>query len=429
MKKVHAALILLIFIAGCMAPNQDNTYRKTRENILTQATPEQVGMSGERLQRIDNLVNEYIDNNWIPGGVALIARQGKIVYYKSFGFNEIESKDSMQTDDIFRIASMTKAITSVAVMMLYEEGKFLLDDPVFMYIPEFENPTVITEIDLDKETYSTKQAKNDITIRHLLTHTSGIGYGFINPEMRFFYEKEDIPDGFVVSDARLGDKIKLLAKQPLLHEPGEKWTYGLNTDVLGYLIEVLSGMSLEEFFHTQIFIPLGMTDSYFYLPDEKVDRLVTIYAEEEDGIHVSEELSYNYPFEGGKSYFSGGAGINTTALDYARFMQMLVNGGEYKNHRLLSRKTIDLMTTNQIGKLRIWGGTPFGLGFSLVSEDQKHLMLSSVGNYSWGGYFSTSYWLDPEEELIATFVTQIYPAIHGDIHQKFQVLTYQAIID
>ena len=219
MKKVHIVLILFAFIAGCMPPNQDNASLKNA-NILTQASPEQVGMSGERLQRIDNLVNEYIANNWIPGGVALIARKGKIVYYKSFGFNEIESKDSMQTDDIFRIASMTKAITSVAVMMLYEEGKFLLDDPVFMYIPEFESPTVITEIDLDKETYSTKQAKNDITIRHLLTHTSGIGYGFINPEMRFFYEKEDIPDGFVVSDARLGDKIKLLAKQPLLHEPG-----------------------------------------------------------------------------------------------------------------------------------------------------------------------------------------------------------------
>ncbi len=326
MKKVHIVLILFAFIAGCMTPNQDNASLKNA-NILTQASPEQVGMSGERLQRIDNLVNEYIANNWIPGGVALIARKGKIVYYKSFGFNEIESKDSMQTDDIFRIASMTKAITSVAVMMLYEEGKFLLDDPVFTYIPEFENPTVITEFDLDKETYSTKPAKNDITVRHLLTHTSGIGYGFINPEMRFFYEKEDIPDGFVVSDARLGDKIKLLAKQPLLHEPGEKWTYGLNTDVLGYLIEVLSGMSLKEFFDTRIFIPLGMTDSYFYLPDEKADRLVTIYAEEDDGIHVSEESSYNYPFEGGQSYFSGGAGINTTALDYARFMQLLINGG------------------------------------------------------------------------------------------------------
>ncbi len=422
-------MILLVFIAGCMAPNQENTLRTRHINILTPATPEQAGMSGERLQRIDNLVNEYIDNNWIPGGVALIARKGKIVYFKSFGFNEIESKDSMQTDDIFRIASMTKAITSVAAMMLYEEGKFLLDDPVYKYIPEFENPTVLVEIDLDKETYLTRPAENDITIRHLLTHTSGIGYGFINPEMQFFYEKEDIPDGFVVSGARLGDKIKLLAKQPLLHEPGEKWTYGLNTDVVGYLVEVLSGMSLEEFFQTRIFTPLGMTESYFYLPDEKVERLVTIYAEEEDGIQVSDEPSYNYPFEGGKSYFSGGAGINTTALDYTRFMQMLVNGGKYNTHRLLSRKTIELMTTNQIGNLRIWGGAPFGLGFALVSEGQKHLMLSSVGNYSWGGYFSTSYWLDPEEELVATFMTQMYPVIHGDIHQKFQVLTYQAIID
>lgn len=425
MKYIPAFFIAFLFIA-CQ-PQSTNENQIIPD--LSEAPPESVGMSSTRLERIDNVLNEYVDNHWIPGAVAVVTRKGKVVYKKSFGYKNVEQNQPMKTDDIFRIASQTKAITTVALMMLYEEGKFLLDDPVHQYIPEFEDPTVLVEIDLEIGKYETEPAKSQITIRQLLTHTSGIGYGFIHPKMNFFYEPAGIPDGFVVSDATLGDKIILLAKQPLLFEPGSDWAYGLNTDVAGYLVEVLSEMTLQEYFSEKIFKPLGMDDSHFYLPEDKLDRLVTIYESTEDGIKPSEEDSYNYPFEGGMSYFSGGAGISATAMDYTRFMQMLLNGGELNGKRLLGRKTIDLITTNQIGDLRIWGGAEFGLGFALVTDEQKHLTLNSVGNYAWGGYFSTTYWMDPEEELSATLMTQMAPTTHGEVHDKFHVLVYQAIID
>lgn len=393
--------------------------------ILTPASPEEAGFSSDRLARIDSLVNDYIDKEKIPGATALIARHGDIVYHRSFGYRNIEETDKMEVDDIFRIASMTKALASVAVMMLYEEGHFLLDDPVSRYIPEFKNPQVLIELKPDT-TCIARPAKREITIRHLLTHTSGIGYPFIHDQIRPLYEKHGIPDGFVITNAVLGPAIRALGTLPLLHDPGEQFTYGLNSDVLGYLVEVISGRTFAEFLDERLFGPLGMEDACFYLPEDKAGRLVPVYSNTADGLRLSDETRFEYPLKGGRSYFSGGAGISCTILDYARFMQMMINGGSYNGHQFLGRKTIDLMTTNQIGYLE--EAAAFGLGFGLVTEQTKHEILSSVGNYSWGGYFSTSYWMDPQEDLIGLFFTQMDPAWYGEIHQKFQVLTYQALV-
>jgi CubicO group peptidase (beta-lactamase class C family) len=424
LSKIIVILIVISTVHFSCTNNssQERTNKSPQQLVVDQ--PESVGFSSERLDRIDSVVNEYIENHYIPGAVAFIARHGKIVYHKSFGMRDPETQDPMEKDDIFRIASMTKALASVAVMMLYEEGQFLLDDPVSKYIPEFKNPQVIVKLNPDT-TYIASPATKEITIRHLLTHTSGIGYPFIDSEVSPIYHKNNIPDGFLITDAVLNKAIPTLAKLPLLHEPGERFTYGLNSDVLGYLVEVISGKSFRDFLNERLFGPLGMEDAYFYLPDEKIKRLVPVYANSDEGLGPSPDTRYEYPFKGGKCYYSGGAGISCTILDYARFMQMMVNGGSYNGHQILGRKTIDLMTTNQVGELYGEGG--FGLGFGLVTEKTKHQILSSVGNYSWGGYFSTSYWMDPEEDIVALFFTQMYPMQYGDIHQKFQVMTYQAL--
>lgn len=415
---------LLIFILSCSPQKQE--VEKDQKDHLTQTTPEKVGMSSERISKIDNLIQDYIEKGWIPGAVGIVARHGKIVYHKVFGWRNIAQKDTLQKDDIFRIASMTKAITSVAVMMLYEDGKFLLDDPISKYIPEFKHPEVLKKTNPDS-TYESVPAKNEITIRHLLTHTSGIGYGFINEELKPLYDKAGVPDGFVLSDAVLGDKIKALAKLPLLHEPGERFTYGLNADVLGYFVEVLSGKSFDEFLRDNIFDPLNMNDTYFFLPKDKESRLATIYAEDSSGIAPSEIESYMYPIQGSKSYYSGGAGLCSTAKDYMKFLQMLVNGGHYNGHQLLSPKTVDLIRTNQVGDK--FGDNDFGLGFGITTKDTKYQMLSSIGNYWWGGYFHTHFWIDPKEDLTAVLMLQMNPVVHGNIADKFQILTYQSITE
>jgi CubicO group peptidase (beta-lactamase class C family) len=334
----------------------------------------------------------------------------------------------MEKDAIFRIASMTKAVTSVAAMMLYEEGGFLLDDPVSGLIPEFKNPRILVKTRARDSSFTSRPAKREITVRHLLNQTSGIGYGNSHPDLKPLYDKARIPDGIVTTDAVLGDKMKALAKLPLLHEPGEKWTYGLNTDVLGYLIETISGKTLQDFFQERIFTPLGMTDTYFFIPEDKADRLVPLYEEPETGvIRKSSVTAFNYPVEGGKNYYSGGGGLCSTARDYAKFLQALLNGGEYNGARLLGRKTLDLMTLNQADGY--WEKNTFGLGFGMTDQRGVSEKPCSVGNYWWSGYFGTSFWVDPEEELVGVLMLQVSPARHGEIHQKFEVLTYQSIID
>jgi CubicO group peptidase (beta-lactamase class C family) len=410
---------LILFIANSCIQSSE----------LQEASPISVKVSEDRLMRIDNMLQQSIDSGWIAGAVGFIARDGKIIYNRSFGVSDLETKSPMGNDAIFRIASQTKAITSIAVMMLFEEGKLLLDDRISKYIPEFANPCVLDKFNEKDTTYTTVPAIREITIRDLLTHTSGIDYaGIGSKNMIAIYAKSDIPSGFVSDKILLGDKIKALGKLPLVHQPGEKFTYGLNVDVLGYLVEVLSGESLDRYFQKHIFEPLGMTDTYFYLPSSKFERLVKVNTEDiKHHLVKLPDESMNYPMVEG-TYYSGGAGLSSTTKDYATFLQMLLNKGEYNGKRLLSRRTVELITSNQIGGLNM-GRDKFGLGFQITTANGQAKLGVSEGSFSWGGYFGTTYWADPKERLVCLVFIQQSPLSHSEIHDKFRVLVYQALND
>jgi CubicO group peptidase (beta-lactamase class C family) len=418
---------LFVLQVACMILISACTYKQTTE--LKEASPLSVRVSDDRLIRIDKMLQQNIDSGWIAGAVGFIARDGKIVYDKSFGVNNIETKTLMHRDDIFRIASQTKAITSVAVMMLFEEGRFLLDDPISKYIPEFANPGVLDKFNEKDTTYTTVQANREITIRDLLTHTSGIDYaGIGSGSMNAIYAKSGIPLGFVNEKITLGDKIRKLGKLPLVHQPGEKFTYGLNVDVLGYLVEILSGETLDKYFHSHIFEPLGMNDTYFYLPPSKYDRLVKVSSEDKNHHIVSVPAAFmNYPIVEG-TYYSGGAGLSSTIKDYATFLQMMLNKGEYNGKRLLARRTVELMTCNQIGDLNL-GRDKFGLGFEITTANGQAKLGISEGSFSWGGYFATTYWADPKERLVCLLFIQQSPLSHSEITDKFKAMVYQALAD
>ena len=400
--------------------------------LLTESSAESVGMNTDRLKRIDIVLQEYIDKKQVEGAVAIIVKNGKIVYYKGVGIDDRDAKTSLNRDAIFRIASQTKAITSTAVMMLFEEGKFLLDDPVSKYIPSFKNPQIIDQFNETDSSYTVKPAKREITIRELLTHTSGISYpGIGSKEAKAIYAKNNIPSGIGTPDYKLADVISRLGKLPLVHEPGEKFTYGLNIDVLGYLVEVLSGKSLDSFLKERIFGPLGMKDTYFYLPENKKNRLAKLYTEDKEGKTIKAEsragFNIDYPKENG-TLFAGGAGLTSTAYDYAVFLQTFLNGGEYNGKRILSPAVVHLMTQNQIGELSN-GRNKFGLGFAIVTEKEAARIPVSVGAFDWGGILGTTYWADPKDKIVALLMTQKYPnAVWGEMQDKFKVLVYQAIV-
>jgi len=392
----------------------------------------ETGFIASRLDRIDDAINAEIAAGKIPGAVALIARDGKVVYHKSFGYSDIDSMTPMKSDNIFRIASMSKAVTTVAVMKLYEEGHFLLNDPVAKYIPEFSSPEVVSEVDDDGIIVSTAPAAGPIKIIDLLTHSSGISYPFMHSDLYKTYTDAGIIDGPTSREITLDSQMKLLAEQPLLFEPGSKHAYGLSTDLLGYLVEVVSGRSLDQYLTEEIFEPLRMHDTYFYLPRDKADRLVTLYANVDGHLVVSKGDESDFilddplfPTTGARSYFSGGSGLSCTALDYARFLQMLLNGGQLDGARILSRKSVELMHTARVD----WDGDQvpdMSLGFSVVTDLGTRGAWGSVGSYSWGGVFYTSYWVDPSENLIGVFMSQVRPT-NSDISNKFNMLVYQAL--
>lgn len=400
------------------------------KNFSEASKPEDAGFSPDRLHNIDKLLEENIKNQNIPGAVALIVRNGKIAYFKSFGYSDVDKKTSLKRDDIFRIASQSKAITSLAAMMLWEEGKFLLDDPIWKYIPEFKNPKVIKSFSKEDSTFTTEPAVREITVRHLLTHSSGLDYAVIgSTEFKAIYAKAGIPSGIGNDADVLADKMKLLGSMPLKHQPGERWTYGLNTDVLGYLVEIWSGQSFDQFLKTRIFEPLGMKDTYFYLPKNKHNRLVALHGNKDGKVFKMKSAAYDaldvdYPKRQG-TYFSGGAGLSSTAEDYAKFLQLFLNKGEFNGTRLLGRKTVELMLTDQLPEL----DSEFGLGFGLETDKNDYRSPASEGSFSWGGAFSTQYWADPKENLIGIIYTNIYNNPHGYINEKFKVLTYQALVD
>ena len=408
------------------------------QKIEWTATPAAAGFSAERLKVLDTRLQEWADKGWMQGGAALIIRNGKVVYYKAVGYNDIEAKVLMKRDDIFRIASQTKAITSVAIMQLMEEGKLLLDDPVSKYIPAFRKQQVLATFNDTDTTYTTVPAKADITIRQLLTHTSGLGYAQIgSKESNAIYAKANLTAGIGVQGDDLLSAMNRLAKLPLMHQPGERWTYGLNTDLLGCLVEVISGQNLNEFFTKHIFEPLGMQDTYFTIPTTKANRLVKLYRELPGGklekspgnMLNGKTITPEYPLQT-STYYSGGAGLSSTIGDYAIFLQTLLNGGIYNGKRILSRKTVEMMITNQIGEVAYGGGQDkFGLGFSIIMEKSAGRTPASVGTFAWGGAFATSYWVDPKEKMVYLFYRQLQNTTKGEVNEKFRAMVYQALND
>jgi CubicO group peptidase (beta-lactamase class C family) len=352
--------------------------------------------------------------------VGLIAVDGEVVFREAVGWKDIEAKEPMTEETLFRIASMTKPITSTAVMMLVEEGRLNLDDPVSRFIPEFAHPNVVASG--SNGDGSVVPARGEITIRHLLTHTAGISYRFSGIEpLTSLYAEADISDGLSQTEGTIGQGMTRLARMPLLHEPGTAWKYGLSTDVLGYVVEVVSQETLEQFFRERIFEPLGMKDTYFFLPEDKVSRLASVYRPARDGLRkLGEEpvhegpvlFSTSYHYRGPRTYFSGGAGLVSTSDDYFRFCQMILNGGELDGVRLLRQETVDSMTSNQVGDLNVGGGK-VGFGFSIESRDGRLA-------WEWGGFFFTRFWIEPGEKAVVIFMSQLWPNQRSPVDDAFR---------
>jgi CubicO group peptidase (beta-lactamase class C family) len=401
---------------------------------LPAAKPEAVGLSADRLERIGSIVQKSIDDKRIAGAVTLVMRHGKVAWFKAQGMADREASKPMNTDALFRICSMTKPITSLAIMMLYDEGRFLLDDPVSKYLPEFKNPKVYVK-PAHGDPY-TIPATKDITVRDLLRHTSGITYQW-QEDLGPLYQKGNVASGLLPYDGTIEESTKRLAAQPLLFNPGDRWEYSLGIDVIGRLVEVLSGKPLDVFFRERIFEPLGMKDTYFFVPDNKVDRLATAYTYYDGkGLQRFPDTpiaegpfvySADYPYKGPKKLFSGGAGLVSSVPDYARFCQMILDGGKVGSKRLISRKTLELMSHDQIG--RIDNNMGFGIGFGVDGAKGPLQEIGSEGSLGWGGFFYTLFKIDPKEQMIIIFMGQLHPTGDLTLDREVHTLAYQAIND
>jgi CubicO group peptidase (beta-lactamase class C family) len=396
---------------------------------LPRAQPEEVGLSSERLNRIDGAIQKYVDDGQLAGAVVLVARRGKLAYHKAFGMRDREARAPMKDDSIFRIASQTKALTSVGVMMLQEQGKLVISDPVSKYLPEFSETTVAVPRDGG---YDVVKAKRAITIRDLLTHTSGLSYG-TGPAADKWKEATFTSWYFADRNEPIAKSVARMASLPLDAQPGERWVYGYSTDVLGAVIEKASGKPLDEFLRTSITQPLRMQDTQFYASKAQRDRLAVVYGAESGGLKRKpdglEQTSQGAYVDGPRKSFAGGAGLTSTAGDYGRFLQMMLNGGELDGVRILSRKTIELMTTNHLDAIPFRPGEGFGLGFSVITDVGARGKPGSAGEYGWGGAYHSNYWVDPQEKLVVVYLTQLLPAGSLEDTDKLRALIYQAIMD
>lgn len=392
---------------------------------LPAAAPEAVGISSERLGRIDRVFGAHVAEGRIAGAMGMIIRHGKVAYLSHWGMRDMEAGDPLEADDIFRIYSMTKPITSVAVMVLFEEGHFFLTDPIGRYLPELRGLEVAR---LDEATSTedipTDRPRRPVTIQDLLRHTSGFSYGvFSNTPVDSLYREAD-----VLGQATLADMVTVLGELPLMHQPGTRWYYSVSTDVLGRLVEVVSGMPFDHFLQSRLFEPLGMKDTGFHVPPGDLHRLTRTYrhAGPDRSLVLGDTLGFTRP----PTLFSGGGGLVSTADDYARFTQMLLNGGELDGVRILGSKTVELMATDHLGDVPGPGpGMGFGLGFAVKKVAALNGTPSSVGEYNWGGLHGTSFWIDPEEDLIGIFMIQIYPNRDIDFRGQFKNLVYQALLN
>jgi CubicO group peptidase (beta-lactamase class C family) len=403
------------------------------QSISTAGNSVVSGISKERVTKLDAMLDEAIQKEQVPGLVAMVVKDGKIVYHSAKGHADLESGKKMQTNSVFRIASQTKAITATAVMILWEEGKFRLDDPISKYIPEFKSPQVLNTFRFADTSYTARPAAREITIRHLLTHTSGLGYGMIDGDerMRMIYQKAGVVDLFTTEDITIGESVKRLAKLPLHHDPGAKFTYSEGLDVLGYFVEIISGMPFDMFLKERIFDPIGMNDTRFYLSESQSQRLVTVHTTREGKWAPFPVTFYDpaYPKAGAKAFFSGGAGLSGTTEDYAKFLQMYLNDGIYNGKRILSPHTIHMMMQNQAGDLWTNDRFHYGLAFGVLNDKGVAAGgLGSKGTFDWGGYFNTQYFADPQSNIIGIIYKQTSGSGNGDeTSWKFRQMVFTLI--
>ena len=400
---------------------------------FSRVRPERAGMSSERLDRLDTVLKSYVENGQLAGQVAMVLRKGRVVFSAANGWQDKAAGIPMSEDSIFRIASQTKALVSTGIMILHERGQLDISHPLSRYIPEWESMKVaVSEAD---GSYRLEDARRPITIRQLLTHTGGVSYG--SGPARDQWQQAGFQGWyFAHSTEPVLESIKRMAALPLDQHPGEEYIYGYNTDILGAVIEVASGKDLSTFMTEELFEPLAMTDTHFFLPEDKAARLSVVYEPAPGGgiraIDSSDGMQSQGLYvqgSGPNTSFSGGAGLVSTANDYARFLQMTLNGGELDGQRILSRKTIELMTTDHLGGIPFRDGQGFGLGFYVVTDLGERGILGSEGEYGWGGAYHTTYWVDPAEELVVVYLTQLIPARGIDDYSKLRSGIYQAIID
>ncbi len=403
-----------------------------RAEMPPAATPESVGLSSERLQGLRTVMQQYVDQGRVAGIVTYVARNGRVAELDAYGKADIEANLPMKKDTIFRVASQSKAFTSVAAMMLVEEGKLGLADPVSRYIPAFKKTTVALPPPagaVPGSPVTVVPAKREITIRDMLTHTAGISYG--EGPAAALWKAAGI-QGWYFADRNepVAAVVERMAALPMDAQPGERYVYGYNTDILGVVVEKASGMTLAEFFQKRITGPLGLTDTQFYLPPAQKDRLAAVYAARDGKIEraTDPKVGQGQYVEGPRVAYSGGAGLLSTARDYGRFLQMLLNGGEIEGVRLLSPKTVELMTVNHVGSLYSEGNLGFGLGFDVTEDLGKAGRHGSVGAFGWGGAYHTTYWVDPKEKLVVALMTQLLPAGDSDLHSRFRALVYSSIV-
>ena len=407
-------------------------------DATTVTRPEDVGLSSSRLARIDTWRQKLVDDGKLAGMSTLVARRGQVAHWGSSGLADKERGTAMATDTILRIYSMTKPITSVAIMMLYEEGRFQLDDPISRFLPGFANQRVAVGGSRGK--VDTVPAERDINFRDLLSHTSGLTYGFMeSTPVDAMYRDGGLAD-FGNPDSDLIETVGKLATLPLIAQPGKEWNYSVATDVLGALVQVISGQKFGDFLQARILGPLGMVDTAFSVPDSKVGRFAANYVPHPKGGVMLFDDPGKSRYVGPRSMQSGGGGLVSTTGDYLKFCTMLLNKGSYNGVRLLGRKTVELMTSNHLrGDMGDMGqprfsessylGIGFGLGFSVMLDPAKAQILGTPGEYAWGGAASTAFWIDPTEEMIVIMMTQLMPSSTYPIRRELRVLSYQAVVE
>ena len=408
--------LLFLAAASCCCPQVDKCV--VPQQFTATSDIESLGFDASRLERVDSLMAGFVREGVTPNIVSFVARNGRIVHYKAYGYRDAEANIPVKTTDIFRWASQTKAITTAVLMTLFEENKFLLDDPIEKYLPMFAHPKVYVSGSAEKGDLVTRPANGSITVRHLLTHTSGYSYNSFGEDLRVINYMHPVSTREIV---------ERIARTPLMHDPGARYTYGFNTDIAGHLAEVISGKTLDVLMKERIFEPLGMNDTYFYLPKEKHDRLVKMYIRPSDNERYSldpEDVEQNYPLAP-MPYHSGGAGLSGPVEDYAKFCQMILNKGEFNNHRVLGRKTVELMATNQL--YDISNDFQFGLGLEIGTNRTFSKNLSSEESLRWGGAYGTQYIIDPKENMVLLFYTNARRWSNPGVADRFMISVYQAL--